>query len=321
MLSDIKARVIGGSDITRDEALYLINETDLGELTEASHEITEKCASADFDLCSIINSKSGNCTEDCKWCAQSSHATCEIKTYDLADAQTCLEQAVYNEKKGVHRFSLVNSGRKPSDDEIDKICEIYETIGKNSRISLCASLGLCSKEQLSRLYKAGVRRYHCNLESSPNYFKELCTTHTQEQKITTLLHAREVGMELCSGGIVGMGESREDRVDMALELRKLGVKSVPMNILHPLKGTALEHMEFMHDDEILRTVAVYRFILPDAYLRLAGGRSLIGDECVNRALYAGINSALVGDMLTTVGANIDQDKERFRKANYNIRAY
>lgn len=318
MLQSLLDKVLNKQNITKDEALYLIKEAPYNDLIEASHTITQKCASLNFDMCSIINSKSGNCKADCKWCAQSSHSQCEIQTYPLVSAQKCLDDALYNEKKGVHRFSLVNSGKAPNDKEIEDVAAIFNYIKLNSNILLCASLGLAKKEQLQKLYDSGVRRYHCNLETSKEFFANLCTTHTQEDKIKTLKAAREVGMDLCSGGIIGMGESLEDRVSLALTLQELKVRSVPINILHPIKGTPLQDLPILQEEEILRTIAMFRFVLPQAFLRLAGGRILITRQTFKKALYAGINSAIVGDLLTTIGSKIDEDKEDIQEMGYNL---
>ena len=318
MLQSLLDKVLNKQNITKDEALYLIKEAPYNDLIEASHTITQKCASLNFDMCSIINSKSGNCKADCKWCAQSSHSQCEIQTYPLVSAQKCLDDALYNEKKGVHRFSLVNSGKAPNDKEIEDVAAIFNYIKLNSNILLCASLGLAKKEQLQKLYNSGVRRYHCNLETSKEFFAYLCTTHTQEDKIKTLKAAREVGMDLCSGGIIGMGESLEDRVSLALTLQELEVRSVPINILHPIKGTPLQDLPILQEEEILRTIAMFRFVLPQAFLRLAGGRILITRQTFKKALYTGINSAIVGDLLTTIGSKIDEDKEDIQEMGYNL---
>ncbi len=318
MLQSLLDKVLNKQNITKDEALYLIKEAPYNDLIEASHTITQKCASLNFDMCSIINSKSGNCKADCKWCAQSSHSQCEIQTYPLVSAQKCLDDALYNEKKGVHRFSLVNSGKAPNDKEIEDVAAIFNYIKLNSNILLCASLGLAKKEQLQKLYNSGVRRYHCNLETSKEFFANLCTTHTQEDKIKTLKAAREVGMDLCSGGIIGMGESLEDRVSLALTLQELEVRSVPINILHPIKGTPLQDLPILQEEEILRTIAMFRFVLPQAFLRLAGGRILITRQTFKKALYTGINSAIVGDLLTTIGSKIDEDKEDIQEMGYNL---
>lgn len=317
MIAELKARVLNGGQISREEALLLTQVQDKPALYRAAGEIRDKFMGRLFDTCSIINARSGRCSENCKWCAQSAVFKTNVEEYEMIDEDTCMEMAHLNAEYGVDKFSFVTSGRTLPNRHIDTICRYAVRIKQETQLHLCASMGLLKKEQLQQLMNAGITRYHCNLETSPRYFKTLCTTHTSAEKIATMKAAQEIGMEVCSGGIIGMGETIEDRVDLALLLRELGIKSIPVNILNPIPGTPLENSPRLSDDEILTTVAVFRFINPQAYLRFAGGRLLIA-HIEAEAIAAGINSAIVGDMLTTVGSKVKEDNEKVRRLGFKL---
>lgn len=317
MITQIKEKVLAGGEIGYDEALRLSEATDKQALYRAAGEIRDKRCGRHFDTCSIINARSGRCSENCKWCAQSAVFKTNVEEYELIDKRTCMELALKNAEYGVSKFSFVTSGRALSDRNIDTICEYARQIGERTSMRLCASMGLLKREQLARLKDVGILRYHCNLESSPRYFPRLCSTHTMEDKIATIRAAQAVGMEVCSGGIIGMGETMEDRIGLAFALRELGVKSIPINVLNPIPGTPLEGAAPLSDEEVLTTVALFRFIHPDAYLRFAGGRMLIA-HIETEAIRAGINAAIVGDLLTTVGSKVKEDIEKVKGLGFSI---
>lgn len=315
----LESKIKEGYEISSEEALELMHIEDKELLYDMADRLREHFNGNDFDACSIINARSGKCSEDCKWCSQSKFYKTNINVYPLVAEKEAIDMAVNNSSKGVGRFSLVTSGRTLSDQEVQKVCDIYKSIEKNSNISLCASMGLLNKSQLAELYKCGVNRYHCNLESAPSHFSKLCTTHTIEDKIKTIEAARAVGMDICSGGIIGMGETEEQRVEFALFLRKIAPDSIPINILNPIKGTPLENTAPLSQTEILTTLAIFRVINPRSAIRFAGGRGALSETAQKRALRCGVNGAIVGDMLTTIGdKDIESDKAMIKSIGYNL---
>lgn len=318
-IHDIKERVLAGGKISRQEALSLADITPESRqaLREAASEITARFSPRRFDFCSIISARSGRCPEDCKWCAQSAHYRTTIDTYPLVDRDTCMEMADHNHRAGIQRFSLVTSGKSVTGKALDTICSYYSNLReKHPEMSLCASMGLLDYDAMTRLREAGVQRYHCNMESSRSFFPTLCTTHTQDDKLATIERARRAGLEICSGGIIGMGETMRQRIEFALELREIAPASIPINVLQPIPGTPLEGMDPISDDEYLDTAAIFRIIHPKAVLRFAGGRARISPSAQREALKIAINGAIMGDMLTTIGSQIEDDKRMVKEEGY-----
>lgn len=301
--------------LSKEEAMYLAKYSDLDALCSAADEISREFMGNEVDSCSIVNARSGRCGEDCKWCAQASRHHTGCATYNFLEEEKVIEAASHNEREGIRRFSLVTAGRAVSDTDLEKFCDIYRKLSEKTDLYLCASMGLLSREQMRRLRDAGVKRYHCNMETSSKIFPSLCSTHTHADKQATIGYAREMGMAVCSGGIIGMGETMEDRVDFAFELAEMGVDSVPMNILNPIKGTPLEDTPLISEEDIVRTAAVWRFILPMQSIRFAGGRMRLCHESMLRIFKGGINGVLMGDMLTTVSNDIASDRKLFSEAD------
>lgn len=318
-LERLKKKVLEGYQISKEEALALA-EMPLEELTQAADEIRQKFCKNQFDLCTIINGKSGKCSENCKYCAQSSFYPTDVESYPLLGTKELLKQAEYSSKRGVPRYSIVTSGKKLSSREVEQVCESIRQIKEHVDISVCVSFGLLEEEEFRKVKEAGAVRVHNNLEASANYFPNVCTTHTQKDKIDSLQAAEKAGLSICSGGIMGLGESMEDRIDLAFTLRELGVQSVPVNMLNPIPGTPYENNPRLTEEEMCRIVAVFRFILPKAFIRLAGGRGLMQDQG-RRCFQSGANAAITGDMLTTAGITIQKDMEMLEELGYQAAAW
>ncbi|HPY85556.1 MAG TPA: biotin synthase BioB [Ruminococcus flavefaciens] len=308
--------IIGGYRIKRGDDTDFFITAELEQLCSGADRIRKHFKGDHVDLCSIINGRSGRCSENCKFCAQSAHHCTGIEEYPFLDEEKILAECLHNEERGVHRFSIVTAGRTLSDDDFEKAISAYKLMGSKSSLELCASHGLLSQEQFDRLHSAGVRRYHANIETSRRNFPNICTTHTYEDKIECIRRAQKAGFEVCSGGIIGMGENWEDRIDMAVSLSELGVKSIPINALMPIKGTPLENTVRITAEDILRTVALFRYIVPEADIRLAAGRNLM-ENCGAKAFLSGADATITGDMLTTSGNDIQGDIEMLNSMGFS----
>ena len=290
----------------------------LKELCEGADRIREHFIGDKVDLCSIINGRSGKCPEDCKYCAQSAHNHTKCEIYDFLPEEKIVDACKLNESEGVDRFSIVTAGRALSGEEFEKAIHAYETMHAECKIDLCASMGFLNAEQLHRLHEAGVTSYHHNIETSRRNFPNICTTHTYEQKIETLKLVKEEGMCACSGGIIGMSETWEDRLDMAISLAELGIDSIPINALMPIEGTPLENQPQLTEDEILRTIAFFRYINPEANIRLAAGRALLTNDG-ELAFQSGASATITGNMLTTAAcATIRSDKQMLKDLGRDV---
>ena len=315
MVQKLKQKVMDGKEITKEEAMTLA-EADLDELCQAADEIRKHFCGNVFDICSCINVKGGKCSEDCKFCPQSCfNDKVEVKPHTLIGSDQMLEEAAYMAQKGVVRCDLVSSGRRLPKDDVRKIVQDIERIRKETGIAVCCSFGLLDQEDCEMLRKAGITRLHNNLESSRTFFTGVCSSHSTDDKMATLRAARATGLTLCSGCLINLGESMEDRIELALMERGLGVKSIPVNVLNPIKDSPFEDRKPMTNEEFCRTVAVFRFLLPDASIRLAAGRIYLADHG-KRALSSGANAAITGDFLMTGGMSIDSDMAMAKELGY-----
>lgn len=319
LIETLKRRILDGGQITKAEALQLAAEADLNSLCDAADEIRRHFCGDHMDTCSIVNARSGLCGEDCKWCSQSKQFATGVEEYAIVDTDKMLDLAHRYDELGVKRYSLVTSGRRVSRRDAEKFCNDYRLLREQTGLKLCASMGLVDKETLQMLKDAGVERYHCNMETSSAFFPTLCTSHTPEDKRRVIADAKSVGLSVCSGGIIGMGETMEQRIDFAFELRDLEVDSVPVNVLNPIKGTALEHTPLLPEEEIARTVAVWRFIIPATVMRFAGGRARMSKESVKRILRGGMNGTMIGDLLTTAGNKAADDFQLFAECGFTVK--
>lgn len=304
----LEEKIIKGGSISKEEARSIteISETDIFSLFASANTIRRYFKGNTIGLCSIVNAKSGACSEDCAFCAQSSRNKTEIETYPLLSKEIIIQKATEAKNSGIKRFSIVTSGRKVSEKNLHKIADMVSEI-RNLGLIPCASLGLLSAEELSILKAAGLQRYHHNLETSEGFFSRICTTHTFKDKIRTVEAARAIGLSVCSGGIFGMGETWQDRIDMAFSLRELDIDSVPINFLIPIKGTFMELREYLHPFEALKIVSLYRFILPQKEVRICGGRVQILGEFNSMVFLAGADGMITGNYLTTLGRSPEDD--------------
>ena len=309
--------IIGGRRITRQDDLNMFLTCDLKELCEGADRIREHFIGDKVDLCTIVNGRSGRCGEDCKFCAQSMRHNTGCEQYEFLDEDEIVALAKSNESELVDRYSIVTSGKSLTGDSFEKVIKAFERLRKECRMDLCASLGFLTDEQFRRLVETGVSSYHANIETSRRYFPSICTTHTYEDKIDNIRRAQEAGLCVCSGGIIGMGESWEDRLDMAVSLAELGIESIPINALMPIAGTPLENMPQLTEDEILRTVAFFRFINPTANIRLAAGRAIMENNG-ERAFSGGASATITGNMLTTSSSTIRSDREMLERMGRNV---
>ena len=317
MLDKAIEQVIAGKILDFDTAMALVQQTNPTDLLQAADHIRRKLHNNRLDLCSIVNAKSGKCSEDCKFCAQSSHYDVVGAGYDMVDKEKAILLAKENEQYGVQRFSLVTAGRTVTEKDLFEFNILYGQLRQKTHLSFCASMGFLTQEKAVQLKAMGVTRYHCNLETSRSYFPKVCSTHSWEEKVATIRIAQSIGLEVCSGGIIGIGENLAQRLELAFELRDLGVLSIPLNILIPIPGTPFSDLPPLSLYDVLTCVAMFRFINPRAIIRIAGGRNLLGDQ-QHRCFTSGANGSIVGNYLTTIGNSLAEDIAMFKSLGFDL---
>jgi biotin synthase len=300
-------RVMNGHSITFLEAQRLIKTRNIIALAFAANAITRKFSVDNIDVEILLNAKSGNCPEDCSFCSQSSFYDSAITKYPLLTDEEIIKRAKEAQRSGASSFCLVCAYRTPPEKEFQQICDTIIKLKKVVNIEVNVSLGFMTLERARKLRSIGVKRYNHNLEASRSFFSQICRTHDFDDRLNTARIVNTAGLELCCGGIIGMGESRNQRLELAFSIAKLNPAEVPINILIPKEGTPLELTKTITSDEVIRTIAVFRFIMPKTILKIAGGREMYFNDDGRMALNAGANGIISGGYLTTRGNEIRRD--------------
>ncbi|RMF93610.1 MAG: biotin synthase BioB [Candidatus Schekmanbacteria bacterium] len=317
IIYDIEKKILEGYEISFDEALniYKNSKDCFLDLFASASRIREKYKGKNIILCSIVSAKSGNCSEDCSFCAQSAHYKTNAPVYPLMNPDEIIKRAEDAYKSGASEFSVVTSGKEiRNENDFNKLLETFKKYSGKFKIPSCASLGALTYEKGKKLRDAGLTNYHHNLETAESFYQNICSTHTFKERIETVKTAKSLGFKVCSGGIFGMGESEEQRIELAFTLKELNVDSVPMNFLNPIPGTPLEGMTPMKPLEILRLIALYRFILPSKDIIICGGREVNLRSLQSMIFFAGANGTLMGNYLTTKGNSPEDDMQMIEDA-------
>ncbi|MBI4834719.1 MAG: biotin synthase BioB [Planctomycetes bacterium] len=327
-LTEILANIFEGKLISHEDAKWLVSrECDLWNMLHGANTLRTHFKGDKVNLCSIINAKSGSCAEDCKFCAQSSHHSAEAKIYPLVSAEEIKKGYKRSAEIGAHGFSIVTSGNELTGKEINAICKVSTEISSNPKSQttnsksipyLCGSLGRLSVANAKKLKDAGMIKCHHNLETSRRFFSHVCSSHTYDERIETIKSLKKAGLKVCSGGIFGMGETWEDRIDMALTLRELEVDSVPLNFLIPIKGTMLEGAKLLTPQEILRTIAIFRYVMPKQNIRICAGREKNLRDMQSWIFYAGADGMMIGGYLTQPGRSVEEDLQMIKDLGLSI---
>ncbi len=301
---------------TKEELLKYYN-LPLDELLKEAKKYTFK----EFEFCSLISARTGKCSQNCKYCAQSTHYNTDIYTHPLVGIDEVIKTAKESKENGAINFAIVTSGKTP--DEAKDFDELLKMIKEINKLGLksCASIGILNQQQAKKLKEAGLNRFHHNINTAKSYHSEICTTHTFQDRLNTCKYVKEQGIELCCGVIIGMGETIEQRIEMALELAQIAPESIPVNILTPIKGTPFENYYDKIDEEnIIRTIAIFKIANPNSSIRLAGGKKArLSEKNIELLIENCIDSAIVGNYLTTTGFSAEEDKIKVLKANKKLK--
>jgi len=319
---DLAERVIGGDEINYKAACNLIRleGSRIYDLLAAANRVREHFKGNKVSLCSIVNAKSGRCPEDCSFCGQSAFYDTNATEYGLIEPEVIADAAEKAKGMKSREFSIVTSGtRVESEKELGPLCQALQKIGDG--MERCASLGIMERDSLLRLKEAGLESYHHNLETSRSFFPNICTTHAYEEDVNTVRMAKELGFKTCCGGILGLGESLEQRVEMAFTLKELDVDSIPMNFLNPIKGTKMEGMKTVSPLEGLKAIAIYRFILPKKNIIVSGGREVTFRDLQPMIFMAGANGTLIGNYLLTKGRKPEELLQMIEDLGLEVEGY
>jgi biotin synthase len=324
ILSELGQRVFEGGHVTRDEAQWLFNlesSADILDLLSWANRIREKFKGNKIHLCSIVNAKAGACSENCSFCAQSSFYQTGSPKYGFVDPEPVQEAADEANRNSVTAVGLVAAWKGLNEGPmLDEVCERVRELKASGKTRPDVSLGIIKTQRVAdRLKEAGVECYGHNLESSRRFFPKTCTTHTYDDRLETIGYLKNAGIQICSGGIIGMGETREDRCDLAFSLKEIGARVVPINILNPIKGTPFENNPPLSVLEILKTIACFRFILPRQEIMIAGGRTANLRDAQSMIFMAGASALMVGNYLTTLNQPVEKDLQMLKDLGLNPR--
>jgi biotin synthase len=319
-IAGLAEKVLGGELLNQEEATYLttVGGDDIYDLFYWANKIRIRFVGHDVTFCAIVPAKLGGCTEDCKFCAQSAHYTTAVGPQTKLSGEQILSAAANAVQSGANNFGIVNSGRAPTRSELeDWLGPVIRRLAAEGKTRLCADLGTLTEETAKFLYDCGIRRVNHNLETSERFYPQIVTTHSYSERVRTLRIAKAAGLELCSGGIFGMGEQWQDRLDMVFTLREIGVHVMPINFLNAIAGTPLQGTDKLPPMECLKIISFCRFLLPDKELKVAGGRELCLRDLQCWMFYAGASSAIIGNYLTTLGRTVEMDHQMVRDLGMN----